>query len=107
MYKTRVLNFIKRLIGKSVDTEELPFMLPNSDDISRLRATLRLGDDVSDVDILRELAFVAEKNHDIGLAYTFMKRAQVLRPNGPLINKKIRLYERKIDNANNEKKSIE
>jgi len=59
------------------------------------------------VDILRELAFVAEKNHDIGLAYTFMKRAQVLRPNGPLINKKIRLYERKIDNANNEKKSIE
>lgn len=107
MYKTRVLNFIKRLIGKPVDTEELPFMVPNSDDISRLRATLRLGDDVSDVDILRELAFVAEKNHDIGLAYTFIKRAQVLRPNGPLINKKIRLYERKIDNANNEKKSIE
>ena len=105
MYKTQVLNFIKRLLGKTTNTEELPFMLPSSGDISRLRDTLRLDDDVSDVDILRELAFVAEKNHDIGLAYMFMKRAQKLRPNGPLINKKIKLYERKIDNANTEKQS--
>ena len=103
MYKTQVINFIKRLLGKTTNAEELPFMLPNSGDISRLRNTLRLSDDVSDVDILRELAFVAEKNHDIGLAYMFMKRAQKLRPNGPLINKKIKLYERKIDSANTEK----
>jgi hypothetical protein len=105
MYKTRVLSFIKRLLGKTAEAGELPVLLSSSDDIGRLRDTLRLSDDVSDLDILRELAFVAEKNHDIGLAYLFMKRAQVLRPNGPLINKKIKLYEQKLDNANIEKSS--
>lgn len=99
MFKVKILNFVKRLLGKPVYSAELPFTLSSSDDIERLRAKLRLGSDVSDVDILRELAFLAEKNHDIGLAYVFMKRAQTLRPNGPLINNKIKYYERKIDNA--------
>ncbi|GAA61852.1 hypothetical protein P20652_3741 [Pseudoalteromonas sp. BSi20652] len=103
MFKVKILNFVKRLLGKPAYSAELPFTLSSSDDIDRLRAKLRLGSDVSDVDILRELAFLAEKNHDIGLAYVFMKRAQKLRPNGPLINNKINYYERKIDNATHNK----
>ena len=97
MFKTRVLNFIKCLLGKAIDEEEQPAVLSKFDDINSLRGALRLGSDVSDVEILRELALVAEKNHDIGLAYLFMKRAQKLRPNGPLINSKIKIYEREID----------
>ncbi|MCP4053630.1 MAG: hypothetical protein GY739_11285 [Mesoflavibacter sp.] len=99
MFKTRVLNFIKCLLGKAIDEEEQPAVLSKFDDINRFRVSLRLGSDVSDVEILRELALVAEKNHDIGLAYTFMKRAQKLRPNGPLINSKIKFYEREIDSS--------
>ncbi|MEI8640729.1 hypothetical protein P4S68_04945 [Pseudoalteromonas sp. Hal099] len=56
------------------------------------------------MDILRELAFSCGKNHDDWFGLYIYEKTQVLRPNGPLINKKIRLYERKIDNANNEKK---
>ncbi|HDY92146.1 MAG TPA: hypothetical protein ENH67_05705 [Pseudoalteromonas sp.] len=103
MLKVKILNFVKRLLGKPIYTEELPFSLSTSDDINRLRAKLKLDSDISDIEILRELAFLAEKNHDIGLAYVFMKRAQKLRPNGPLINNKIKYYERKIDNAKTDK----
>ena len=64
-----------------------------------MRLKLGLAESISDVDILKELAFIAETNKDIGLAYLFMKRAQKLRPNGPLINSKIKIYEREIDSS--------
>ncbi|MEZ7490576.1 hypothetical protein QO198_03340 [Pseudoalteromonas distincta] len=99
MFKTKSLNFIKRLFGKAIEPEQLPINQSAPDDINRLRLKLGLAESISDVDILKELAFIAETNKDIGLAYLFMKRAQKLRPNGPLINSKIKIYEREIDSS--------
>ncbi|WP_271912219.1 hypothetical protein [Vreelandella alkaliphila] len=43
-------------------------------------------------DLLRESALVMEEYCDINTAYTLMKKAHELRPNGPLIKKKLNEY---------------
>lgn len=47
-------------------------------------------------DILRELAFKYEKTGDYEMALSIMKEAQELRPNGPVINKKVAQYSEKV-----------
>ena len=43
-------------------------------------------------DILREVALAFEKDGDIETAYSLMKKASALRPNGPFIKKKVEEY---------------
>jgi hypothetical protein len=97
MLKSIITNFINKLVGRRVD-EHTVLSTIASDDLVRLRAKLQIDSNISDVDLLRELAVLAENNDDIGLAYRLMSRAMVLRPNGPLIKSKLKYYEQRIEN---------
>jgi hypothetical protein len=97
MLKSIITNLINKLIGRRVD-EHTVLSTIASDDLVRLRVKLQIDNNISDVDLLRELAVLAENNDDIGLAYRLMSRAMVLRPNGPLIKSKLKYYEQRIEN---------
>lgn len=97
MLKSVVIKFFNKLFRRRVEEHDVLSTI-SSDDLCRLRAKLHIADSISDVDLLRELAVLAEKNDDIGLAYRLMSRAQHLRPSGPLIRSKLKYYEQRIDN---------
>jgi hypothetical protein len=97
MLKSVIINFMNKLVGHRVKEHNILTTI-SSDDLVRLRAKLHITDSISDADLLRELAVLAEKNDDIGLAYRLMSRALVLRPNGPLIKSKLKYYEQRIEN---------
>lgn len=97
MLKSVMIKFINKLVGRRVD-DHVVLSSISSDDLVRLRAKLHIDESINDVDLLRELAVLAEKNDDIGLAYRLMSRALVLRPNGPLIKSKLKYYEQRIEN---------
>ncbi|WP_137222058.1 hypothetical protein [Shewanella sp. MEBiC00475] len=97
MFKSIITKFINKLAGRHID-EHTVISTISSDDLVRLRAKLHIEDSISDADLLRELAVLAEKNDDIGLAYRLMSRAMVLRPSGPLIKSKLKYYEQRIEN---------
>lgn len=99
MFKQRLINFVKSLLGHSVANDDSEHLTA---DVDRLREKLNISDEFSDADLLREVAIIAEKNRDIGLAYHLMNRAQQLRPNGSLIRAKMKYYESKIGNQKRE-----
>ncbi len=65
--------------------------------MSDLREKLKLGEDVSDGVVLRELALFAERNNQVELAYCLMSRAQKLRPTGMMIRNKLEQYAKKLE----------
>jgi hypothetical protein len=61
-------------------------------DLIRMRAMLKIDDDISDAEVFREMALYCEQNGEVNLAYRLMLRANDLRPNGPVILTKIDEY---------------
>ena len=62
-------------------------------DLMRMRALIKIDEDVTDGEVFRELALYCEQNGELNLAYRLMLRANELRPNGSVIIAKIAEYQ--------------
>ncbi|WP_394128922.1 hypothetical protein [Shewanella maritima] len=80
--------------GKSLFKGTVPHNTPSNLilGIEELRNSLNIPADANDAIVLREMALLAEKNNQISFAYKLMLQANALRPNGPLIQHKLKKY---------------
>ncbi|MBY5921251.1 hypothetical protein [Ferrimonas balearica] len=85
---------IRALLGKNKSQDNPRLDLTG---MGELRDKLKLGNEVSDGIVLRELALFAERNNQIEMAYCLMSRAQKLRPTGLMIRNKLEQLAKKLD----------
>jgi hypothetical protein len=96
--KTRIREWyflLSRMIKKiffSADLKQPQQLGVRVTDLIRMRAILKIDDDISDGEVFREMALYCEQNGEVNLAYRLMLRANDLRPNGPVILTKIAEY---------------
>jgi len=64
--------------------------------LKKLRKNLNIEESTDDAEILKEIALFAESHGHIEFSLKIMKQAKKERPDGPLINKKIRDYQNKL-----------
>ncbi|GAA0856848.1 hypothetical protein [Aliiglaciecola litoralis] len=88
----RLRNFYRRITSIRQDSRQISVST-----LDRFRQTLQIDDKISDAEVYRELALLSEQNGELQLAYRFMKKADELRPNGPVITAKLSEYQDKLN----------